>query len=142
MRVCLEKQPRFQSETSFMIVFFYLNVLYLSSEFDVRLVGGVSRCAGRVELLHQGQWRRLVSYFGTVWPLNDAAVVCRQLDCGSAVSTREVTGGEEHPVWWFKSDCTGSESTLMECGSVDEENYSNTVHEVICSGNTLIIPFE
>ena len=118
-----------------------LNVSYLSPEpNDVRLVGGASRCAGKVELLHQGEWRRLVRYSSYGWTLKTAAIVCRELDCGSAVSTRWVTDGEKRPVWWFKSNCTGSESTLRECGSVDGNRNSYTVQELICSGNILSIP--
>eukprot|EP00063_Salmo_salar_P074201 XP_014049036.1 PREDICTED: CD5 antigen-like [Salmo salar] len=75
---------------------------------DVRLVGGGSRCAGGVERYDQGEWRTV----GTVnWNLRDvAAVVCRQMGCGSTVSvlTGNTTG-------WFGVSCFGSESVLREC---------------------------
>ena len=105
----------------------------------MRLVGGGSRCAGRVKLFHQGQWRLLEVLFQYDWTLKAAAVVCRQLDCGSAVSTREATGDERHPGWEIKSNCVGSESALRECGSVIEDDTQNVFHEVICSGNKIII---
>ncbi len=83
----------------------------------MRLVNGNSPCSGIVEVLHRGQW-------GTVcdigWDLADAAVVCRELDCGEpvdALSDAQV-GHRSGPVWMNNAMCTGSESTLKKCGSV------------------------
>ncbi|XP_064871724.1 deleted in malignant brain tumors 1 protein-like, partial [Oncorhynchus nerka] len=74
---------------------------------NVRLVGGGSRCAGGVEWYDQGEWR-------TVGTLSDvkamAAVVCRQLGCGSTLS---VLPGDT--TRRFGVSCSGSESSLREC---------------------------
>ena len=101
---------------------------------DVRLVDGGSRCAGRVEIKHQEEWRQLYSRF--TWNMKTAAVVCRQLDCGSAVTTRGYDGDENRPVWEFESDCAGTESALWDCGHVREGVNTSYMVEVICSGNT------
>ncbi|XP_045074923.1 deleted in malignant brain tumors 1 protein-like [Coregonus clupeaformis] len=75
---------------------------------DVRLVGGGSRCAGGVEWYYQGEWRTV----GAVDRKKEAiaAVVCRQLGCGSTVSVLRgnTTRG-------FEVDCSGSEPSLREC---------------------------
>uniref|UniRef100_A0A3B4E7U0 SRCR domain-containing protein n=1 Tax=Pygocentrus nattereri TaxID=42514 RepID=A0A3B4E7U0_PYGNA len=82
----------------------------------VRLLDGGSRCAGRVEVLHRGQW-------GTVcddnWDMRDAAVVCRELGCGEAVDALSDArfGPGSGPVWMNKVGCSGSESTLKNCRS-------------------------
>ena len=107
----------------------------LSPGSGVRLEGGDGRCAGRVEMKHQGEWRRLSPLFSL--DLGGAAVVCRQLDCGSAVSTRGTE--DEHPVWMFISRCVGSEPALRECGTVDGEYPASFTLEVNCSGNTHIM---
>ncbi|XP_045568206.1 deleted in malignant brain tumors 1 protein [Salmo salar] len=74
---------------------------------DVRLVGGGSRCAGGVERYDQGEWRTV----GSDWDQEDvAAVVCRQLGCGSTVPVLpgNTTRG-------FGVDCDGDEPSLRKC---------------------------
>ncbi|XP_037393968.1 deleted in malignant brain tumors 1 protein-like [Pygocentrus nattereri] len=103
---------------------------------SVRLVDGGSRCAGRVEVLHRGQW-------GTVcdngWDMRDAAVVCRELGCGEAVDALSDAhfGSGSGPVWMDDIDCSGSESTLKNCRS-GRWGKNNCDHNkdvgVICSG--------
>ncbi|XP_015742594.1 scavenger receptor cysteine-rich domain-containing group B protein-like isoform X1 [Coturnix japonica] len=81
---------------------------------ELRLVNGPSHCAGRVEVMHDHQW-------GTVcdddWDLNEAMVVCRQLDCGTAVSAPGSAhfGQGSGRVWLDNVNCTGAEAALSEC---------------------------
>uniref|UniRef100_A0A8K9UXE2 SRCR domain-containing protein n=1 Tax=Oncorhynchus mykiss TaxID=8022 RepID=A0A8K9UXE2_ONCMY len=95
---------------------------------DVRLVGGGSRCAGGVEWYDQGAWRTV----GTQdWEQEDvAAVVCRQLGCGSTVSVP--TGDTTRGIGVF---CSGSEPALRECS---RSYYLLPGLTVICSGNNKI----
>ena len=59
----------------------YFLFYFLSTESPVvRLVGGASHCAGRVETKHGVEWRPVAMNW---WSLKAASVVCRELDCGS-----------------------------------------------------------
>ncbi|KAK6324338.1 hypothetical protein J4Q44_G00036800 [Coregonus suidteri] len=75
---------------------------------DVMLVGGGSRCAGGVERYDQGEWRTVGADDRKKEAV--AAVVCRQLGCGSTVSVLpgNTTRG-------FGVHCSGSEPSLREC---------------------------
>ncbi|XP_042573178.1 deleted in malignant brain tumors 1 protein-like [Cyprinus carpio] len=107
---------------------------------SLRLAGGGSSCAGRVEVLHDGQW-------GTVadlgWDLDEAAVVCRELGCGEAVAApkRAHFGQGKGLVWIINVMCTGEESALKDCGSHNwGKHTANHADDagVICSGVRLV----
>ncbi|XP_075999380.1 scavenger receptor cysteine-rich domain-containing protein DMBT1-like [Genypterus blacodes] len=79
----------------------------------IRLAGG-TRCSGRVEIFHSGQW-------GTVcddsWDLNDARVVCRELRCGTAeeAKTEAHFGVGSGKIWLDEVACSGHENSLVQC---------------------------
>uniref|UniRef100_H0XKW6 Soluble scavenger receptor cysteine-rich domain-containing protein SSC5D n=1 Tax=Otolemur garnettii TaxID=30611 RepID=H0XKW6_OTOGA len=103
---------------------------------ELRLVGGPGRCSGRVEVLHEGVWGTVCD---DLWDLNEAQVVCRQLQCGQAVSSP----GEAHfgpgsgDILLDNLQCSGVEHYLDQCGHSGWSEHNCGHHEdagVICTG--------
>ena len=114
-----------------------LSVCLSTEPNDVRLMGGTNKCSGTLEMKHQRLWRPVEERRG--WNRMSSAVVCRQLGCGSAVSTHRTYGSTYQTMWsysLFLSTCVGSESLLEECGRIEPGNFTEAV-EVICSGTAI-----
>ncbi|XP_010119082.1 PREDICTED: soluble scavenger receptor cysteine-rich domain-containing protein SSC5D-like, partial [Chlamydotis macqueenii] len=88
------------------------------------------------------RWAR--QQWGTVchddWDLNDAAVVCRQLGCGTAVSAPGWSrfGQGSGPIWLNRVSCLGTEATLAECPVKPWGHHPCNHREdasVVCSGS-------
>ncbi|KAM6066900.1 scavenger receptor cysteine-rich domain-containing protein DMBT1-like [Chlamydotis macqueenii] len=81
---------------------------------QLRLASGGDRCAGRVEIYHDGKW-------GTVcddhFSVNSGSVVCRQLGCGHVVSVLgwSYFGPGRADIHLDDVQCKGTESHLWDC---------------------------
>uniref|UniRef100_A0A3B4TKM0 SRCR domain-containing protein n=1 Tax=Seriola dumerili TaxID=41447 RepID=A0A3B4TKM0_SERDU len=122
---------------------------------DIRLVGGASRCTGRLEMKKQGNWTPVNSQYKD---LKRAAAVCSQLNCGSAVSIRGRQKSADHPIFdiaifisepSYSLEITCSESVRLVNGtdlcsgrlevrsnlswsSVCEDDFDQQDAEVVC----------
>ncbi|XP_064570984.1 uncharacterized protein LOC135448698 [Zonotrichia leucophrys gambelii] len=93
-------------------------IIVCSGSLRVRLVGSSGRCAGRVEVYSGGSWSWVCQ---EGWELQDAAVVCRELGCGTALQAPGWArlGAGPGPLWPYSPDCSGSEESLWECGRTE-----------------------
>ncbi|CAL8400977.1 unnamed protein product [Boreogadus saida] len=108
----------------------------------IQLVGGRDRCQGRVEVYYRGSW-------GTVcdddWGLRNAEVVCRQIQCGRAVSAlrNSYFGYGRGEILLDNVNCTGNELMLSRCYSLGWGTNNCGHHEdasVICASSGLTTP--
>ncbi|XP_075939995.1 scavenger receptor cysteine-rich type 1 protein M130-like [Anarhichas minor] len=100
----------------------------------IRLINGTDQCSGRVEFYHGGQWS---SATDVNWGMNEAAVVCRQMNCGDPVKYSGLYG-QGGQLKWYRISCSGRESSLTQCTLEEHIRTSQDRIEeasVKCSGN-------
>ncbi|XP_050799203.1 deleted in malignant brain tumors 1 protein-like isoform X4 [Gopherus flavomarginatus] len=107
---------------------------------SLRLLSGASRCDGRVEISLHGVWGRVLD---DQWDMNDASVVCRQLQCGVAEKAYNPpkSGRGTGPVGLRSVQCAGNETRLTLCNiSVFETAQAGITEDVgvVCSGSRQI----
>uniref|UniRef100_A0AAR2LE81 SRCR domain-containing protein n=1 Tax=Pygocentrus nattereri TaxID=42514 RepID=A0AAR2LE81_PYGNA len=95
----------------------------------VSLVDESSHCAGTV-MLFSREWKKVEA---DRWSMREAAVVCRQLDCGSAVAATQRESKRNGTELNSVADCEGSEFELRKC-SIHCGSSVGFAAGVICSG--------
>ncbi|XP_053924086.1 LOW QUALITY PROTEIN: antigen WC1.1-like [Cuculus canorus] len=93
-----------------------LSILFVAGAGDLRLVDGGGRCAGRVEVKHEGEWGSVCNY-DFDWDARWATVVCRQLGCGAVAKASAYApfGQGTGRIWLQPFFCRGIEETLQAC---------------------------
>ena len=83
---------------------------------DVRLAGGRGPHIGRVEVYSEGEWYTICD---NLWDIADAHVVCTQLGYKGAVAAHKGAhfGQGSGSILKDHVDCSGQESSLLECPS-------------------------
>ncbi|XP_072614286.1 T-cell differentiation antigen CD6 isoform X8 [Vulpes vulpes] len=109
----------------------------------VRLTGGSSPCAGRVEMLEHRQWG---SVCDDTWDLEDSHVVCRQLNCGWAVQALPGLhfAPGRGPIHRDQVNCSGAEAYLWDCPGLPGAGYCGHKEDagVVCSESSVTMTTE
>ncbi|POI18663.1 hypothetical protein CIB84_017593, partial [Bambusicola thoracicus] len=103
---------------------------------ELRLADGRQLCEGRVEVKLRGRWGTV---YDNEWDMDDAEVVCQQLGCGSAASTRFTwhISQVRTPVMLERVKCKGTEKAIWDCNINGWGPYNVTrVYNasVVCQG--------
>lgn len=99
------------------------------------MINGSDQCSGRVEVYHNNHWLPAINLN---WGMNEATVVCREMNCGDPV---KATGsfGQSEDLRGYQVTCNGRESSLGDCSLREYTATSrNRVADagVECSGKT------
>ncbi|XP_067321128.1 scavenger receptor cysteine-rich type 1 protein M130-like [Anolis sagrei] len=106
----------------------------------IRMVNGLSRCSGTVEVLHKQQWKA-ISICIENWDMYQNHIACREMGCGTISWAPKI-----HPLYSSYSEkrpsiesCKWTANDLAECDLTDFEREScNNGEAVMCSATRLV----
>uniref|UniRef100_A0A8C6S4R0 SRCR domain-containing protein n=1 Tax=Neogobius melanostomus TaxID=47308 RepID=A0A8C6S4R0_9GOBI len=104
--------------------------LNLTCDEPLRLLGGASRCEGNVEVKYSDEWRPVSTLFDP-WDLEAVAVVCRDMDCGTVVSTGKKRNSTQRYGWIVSSACVKT-AAVRDCIQDDDPHAEDM--DLVCSG--------
>uniref|UniRef100_A0A3B4AZ11 SRCR domain-containing protein n=1 Tax=Periophthalmus magnuspinnatus TaxID=409849 RepID=A0A3B4AZ11_9GOBI len=78
---------------------------------NIRLTNGTDQCSGQVEIYHNEMWSAAVN---VNWGMNEGTVICREMNCGDALSV-SASGSRNELLGGVKVSCSGRESAVTEC---------------------------
>ncbi|XP_038586007.1 scavenger receptor cysteine-rich type 1 protein M160-like [Micropterus salmoides] len=113
-----------------------------AASIDVRLADGPGKCAGRVEIKHEGQWKRVRK---NNWKETNSDAVCRQLKCGNkgkSNSSEKFSKGSGDFLA-HKVDCSGNAANINECFENKQQNQETQRAEdepvgIICEDHKVV----
>ncbi|KAL3974047.1 neuroligin [Sarotherodon galilaeus] len=109
-----------------------------SDSVEVKLADGPGRCAGRLEIKHGDQWRKVLK---TGWTEDQSAAVCKQLQCGEKGKTEKFSQGSAS---FLSLTCPENKkiSNISEC-LTENSNKENPDREaeavgITCEGHKVV----
>ncbi|XP_034027370.1 scavenger receptor cysteine-rich type 1 protein M160 [Thalassophryne amazonica] len=81
---------------------------------NVRLTDGPGKCAGRLEIQHENQWKRVTTHH---WSTDNSDKICELLKCGNAAksSTPDIFSPGSGPLLQLNLKCNTSHSHISDC---------------------------
>ncbi|XP_051792992.1 scavenger receptor cysteine-rich type 1 protein M130-like [Acanthochromis polyacanthus] len=105
--------------------------LFCSGSF--RLVGEASLCTGTLELKHLDDWRPVEA---SAWTLKAAAVFCKYLHCGSAISLQRRVASSSRYLWRVSPHCFRHGNEKTKCIT---STYSFFILYLTCSDSIRLL---
>ncbi|XP_023812128.1 scavenger receptor cysteine-rich type 1 protein M160 [Oryzias latipes] len=106
-----------------------------SGSVKFRLADGPGKCAGRLEVLHGGEWKRVAK---SKWNEKYSDNICQRLNCGK-------TTGENHPERFFQGSgnfvsiaCDQNQPDISECVKSEQNTRNEEAVGITCENHEVV----
>lgn len=104
----------------------------------MELKDGPGKCAGRLEILYEGQWQKV---YATRWNEDKSKIVCKELGCGEVENQKKEKFTKGPSKFLDKSfNCPTNSKSMSKCIFNDGLKNQNTNDETVsitCTGEPL-----